>query len=214
MTGTASTAAPRRVKKRIVIPAVLVVLLLAVFAWLFVRGTWADAAERDPATATDDVVTQLYRDAAGQTSVRCAVAIDAPAEAVWAVITDYDHQAEFLPYVASLSGTREGAGKVHVAGVAHSRLWGDWPFDSHVTEHAEPDQGRYTITWDEKGEGELAVNRGGWAVRARRPHETLLIYTLDVQTAHYPNFLVRNLILDRLPAVVRAVRDEVRRRGA
>jgi uncharacterized membrane protein len=205
---------PRRVKKRFVIPAIVLLVLLGVFVWLYIRGTVADAAEHNPGTPFDATVTQLYSDADGNVMVRSAVIIDVPLKDVWAVIADYDSHAKFMPYVSSLTATAEGDGKYHLTGVAHSRVWGDWPFDSHVQQHMDRKQGVARVTWDEQGDGELAVNRGGWELRKIRDARTLLIFTLQVETVHYPNFIVRNIIMDRLPAVVQSVRDEVKRRGA
>jgi uncharacterized protein YndB with AHSA1/START domain len=202
----------RRLRKRYLIPALLLALLVVVFAWLYRRGTVAETAERDPRSPADAAVTQLVsRD--GRTFVRCALVVDAPPADVWRVVTDYDHQAEFLPYVGQLSSERLGGGRVRVRGVAHSRLWGDWPFESVVTEEEHPDRGEYAVTWDEEDAGGLAVNRGGWALAPAGEGQTLLVYTLQIEMPNYPTFLIRNILMDRVASVLRAVRDEVARRG-
>jgi hypothetical protein len=114
-----------------------------------------------------------------------------------------------------MSGKDEGDGRFHIEGIAHSRLWGDWPFDSHITHSEHPDKGEYTAAWNETDKGELAVNRGHWQLRPfKDQNQTLLVYALQVETEHYPAFLVRNIIMDRLPSVVRAVGNEVKRRAS
>jgi carbon monoxide dehydrogenase subunit G len=211
---TTATPAPRRVKKRLVIPVILLALVVLLLVVLSIRGTWADDVEKAPASADEGTLTQLYRGPDGGIYVRCALVVEAPPREVWAVVTDYNHQAEFLPYVSQMSGEPEADGRYHIRGVAHSRLWGDWPFESQVTLEEHPDRGEYRAFWGEEGTGELAINRGSWVLRPAGEGRTLLSYALQIEVARYPAFLVRNIIMDRLHLVVSAVRDEVQRRRA
>jgi uncharacterized protein YndB with AHSA1/START domain len=210
-----STPAPRpptrRVRKRILIPTILLALLVGLFAFLYYRGTAADTVERNPQSAGEGPVTQLYRNPAGQTAVRCAVVIDHPPEEVWRVITDYEHHPTFMPYVTGHVVSKDPDGRIHVSGTAHSRIWGDWRFESRVTHDEKPEKGEYTASWDESG-ADLAVNRGSWTIRPADGGKALLAFTLEVEAGRSPKFLIRNVLMDRLPAVLRAVRDEVNRR--
>jgi hypothetical protein len=201
----------RRVRKRLVIPALLLALIAIFFAWLYWRGTHIETEMRNPRSAPDGAVTQLLAKDGG-TFVRCAIVVDADPSGVWKVVTDYDRQADFLPYVSQISSARLDEGRIRVSGVAHSRVWGDWPFESVVTEKEDPARGEYTVSWAEEGHGELVLNRGGWAITRLGEHQTLLAYLLEVEVRRGPPFLVRNIIMNRLPSVLRAVREEVRRR--
>src|SRR5262249_50079180 len=151
----------RRLRKRLAIPALLLFLLTISFAWLYWRGTTVETTPRNPRTAADGAVTQVLAQDGG-TYVRCAIVVDAAPTHVWQVVTDYDNQADFLPYVSHVSSWRSGDGRVRVSGVAHSRIWGDWPFESVVTEKEDPERGNYTVSWSEESEGGMALNRGNW----------------------------------------------------
>src|ERR1022692_1676485 len=51
-----------------------------------------------------------------------------------------------------------------VHGVAHSRLWGDWPFQSLATHREAPDKGEYSALWSEEDKDVFKINRGGWSL--------------------------------------------------
>ena len=97
--------------------------------------------------------------------------------------------------------------------MAYSRVWQEWPFQSLVTQKEDPDDGEYSALWDEVDQGEFAVNRGGWTLKPHKDKkQTLLAFTLQIELKDYPNFLVRNIIMDRLHGVLKAMRDETLRR--
>jgi uncharacterized membrane protein len=208
-----STPAPgrRRVKKRILIPVIVLGMVLVFLLWMYVRGTWADTVVRNPQTSAEGTVSQLYRAPQGDVQVRCAILIDAPAAQAWAVVRDYANHPRFLPYVSALAVEPKDGDRVHVTGTAHSRLWGDWSFEVNVDHKTDPDK-EYFASWDEHGAG-LAVNRGSWTLTATGPSQTLVVYALQVEAEGYPNFFVRNLLLDRLHKVMNGLRDEVTRRA-
>ncbi len=214
-TPPAEATQPQRAKKRIYIPLILIILVVAVAIAAYVRGTWADSIERNPATADAGTITQLHQKANGNVEVRCAVIVDAPPKEVWAVVTDYPSHAAFLPYVKEVAGIRQADGRFLVKGVAHSRLYGDWPFES-LTTHAELPGDEYTTSWteEEKDHDVFAASRGGWSVRpvGKDNKQTLLVFTLQVELQKCPNFIVRNIIMDRLHSLVKAMRDETLKR--
>src|SRR5262249_50819997 len=89
----------------------------------------------------------------------------------------------------------------------------DWTVETHITHKNSPQNGKTNepeniASWDEPG-GELLVNRGSWDLRTAGTGETLIIYTLDVEVARFPNFLVRAALLDRVSNIVRAVADRL-----
>jgi ribosome-associated toxin RatA of RatAB toxin-antitoxin module len=211
----ATTATPvpgkRRVRKRILIPALLVGFFLLVLVVLVVRGSWADEQERNPATVAQGTITQLYRTPEGKTPVRCAIVVPASASFAWQVVTDYENHARFMPYVSQLSSRELKDGRTHIEGVAHSRIWGDWPFQSTVS-HEE--KGQTYRAWWEESDHFLAVNRGSWQVSSTKDGESLVVFSLEIEVAGYPNFLIRNILMDRLHTVLQALREEVQRRKA
>lgn len=211
-TDAAAQPQKRRVRKRIWIPSVLLALLVFGGTWLWWRGTSADTVERNPASAADGAITQLLTQG-GRTFVRCAIIVPAQPEAVWKVVTDYDSHPEFIRYIAELSSQKLDDGRVRLTGVAHSRLWGDFPFESDVTHAEKPAQGEYAASWHEEGKSGFLVDRGAWTVKRLDADQSLLIITLQMELQGYPNFLVRNILMDRVGAIVQSVRDEVAKRG-
>jgi uncharacterized membrane protein len=203
----------RRVRKRIWIPSALLGVLMLSVAWLAWRGTNAETMERNPASAADGAITQLLSQD-GRTFVRTAIVVPAPPATVWKVVTDYDSHPKFIRYIASISSQERDDGRVRITGVAHSRLWGDFPFESDVTHAEKPTQGEYAATWHEEGKAGFVVDRGGWTVKRLSDDQTLLIFTLQMEIEGYPNFLVRNILMDRVGAIVQSMRDEVAKRAA
>jgi ribosome-associated toxin RatA of RatAB toxin-antitoxin module len=203
-----SPAAPRRRRRRwLIIPLVLFILLIALTAWTYVRGTWADTQPRHP-EAINRPVCQLYRDPDGKTWVRAVVLLRHPTSAVWAVVTDYAHYDQFLPYLDNIQVTpmKDGA---HMKGDARSVVAGYWPFtlDVHETRDGEVQHAE----WDAEPGEQVLVNRGGWTVRETTPDETLLELRLEAEVKGYPTFILRNMFLHRLPLVLDAVEQRLKK---
>jgi ribosome-associated toxin RatA of RatAB toxin-antitoxin module len=207
------TTPPKRIRKRLWIPSVLLLILALVGVGFYVRGTWAGTQERNPESVAEGTVTQLLRKPDGTVVIRCAIRIKATPKQVWAVVTDYNTHNDFIPYASQVTGTHEPDGRWHVVGVAHSRIWGDWPFDTHVVHLEDPAKQQYQTSWDEQNDGLIAVNRGGWQLSPIGDDETLLVYTLQVEVPQYPAFVLRNIVMDRLHSVLKAVRAETQRRA-
>ncbi len=212
-TDTSPPAPPKRLRKRLWIPSVLLLLLVLVGVGFYVRGTWADTQPRDPASVAEGTVTQLLRQPDGAVVVRCAIRIAATPKQVWGVVTDYNTHSDLIPYASKVSGTHEIDGRWRVAGIAHSRIWGDWPFETRVTHVEDQAKQEYRTAWDEENDGLIAVNRGGWKLSPAGDGETLLVYTLQVEVPQYPAFVLRNIVMDRLHSVLKAVRVETLRRA-
>jgi ribosome-associated toxin RatA of RatAB toxin-antitoxin module len=200
----------QRKKRYLLIAARLLGLVAGLSLWLYVRGTWADPVTHNPATPAEGTVTQLYRTPQGDSQIGCAILVDAPATKVWTVIRAYASHPRLLPYVNELEVQPQESDRVFLTGVAHSRVWGDWPFAMQVNQRTEAD-GVHSASWDEPGWA-LAVNRRGWTVTAAGPRQALVVLSLQWETRGYPSFFLRNLLLDRLPKMPHSLRDEMCRR--
>lgn len=212
-TNDAPPPARRLVRKRILIPSVLLAAALVLFGWLWYRGTVTDTNPYTPTSAAEGPVTQLVNLGPGFTSVRCAIVVDAPPDAVWQVISDYDSHPRFVPYIARLSSEKRDDGRVRLTGLARSRLWGDWPFEIDVKHNETPGQS-YLAEWHEKDKTGFAVNRGMWTVKRAGDRQSLVIFNKQMEVPGYPNFLIRNILMNRLDSIVTAMRDEVHRRAS
>lgn len=196
-----------RLRKRYLVPGLFLALLGLLLLWAYVHGTWADTAVKDPTSVGQGPVTQLYQAPDGRKQVRCAVLLDAPPDEVWAVVTDYEQFDSIFPYLRDVHAEKESDGGYRFQGTVSAGIFGDWGYDTHIRHEETP--GRYVASWDEPG-GELTVNRGSWQI-THRDGGTLLVYTLDVEVRHCPTFLVRDVLLDRVKAIVGAVARRVRK---
>jgi uncharacterized membrane protein len=182
-------------------------------AWVAIRGTWTDSQAKNPTSAAESPVAQLVLEPGGRKVVRCAMIVPYPIDRVWAVVTDYDHFDQLFPYLRGTKGVHDPDGRWHFT--AHAGWPGilDWAVETHITHKTSSQNDKATepediASWDEPG-GELLVNRGSWDLRPVGAGATLIIYTLDVEVARFPNFLVRAALLDRVNNIVRAVADRL-----
>ena len=186
--------------RRLLVPALTVLLLTGLGLTVFVRGTWADAAPREPASARDGPIARVVQTAEGK-EVCAAIRLPFPTDEVWQAITDYEHYGDICSFIHGAELTR-GPDGCRVVGQARTPLPSDVPFTIELKHEQELFE--YRSSWDECS-GDVLVNRGGWVVRPAGEDETLLMLRLEVQVRGLPTFLLRNLSRHRLCDVLRAV---------
>jgi hypothetical protein len=198
---------PRRIRKRIVIPTVLIGVVTALLLWGIIRGNWTDVQLRNPSSAADGIVTQLLRTDGGRKQMRAAIIVTGSAERVWKVVTDYDHFSEVFPNIITSKGVRDLDGRWHLTGEVRPMV-GRWPMDVHV-QHEQSTAG-FVASWDEP-HGAWKINHGSWVVTQHGPSETLLEYNLELKVSPFPDFVVRAVLLGQLKPIMRAVANRVER---
>lgn len=191
----------KRVRKRVVIPGIFIGGVAVLLLWAAVRGTWAETEPRNPSSADDRVVSQLLLTPQGHKEIRCAMIVAAPADRVWAIVTDYDHFAEIFPNTTASKGVRDADGRWHLTGEVKSPV-GRWAIDVHVKH--EESANEFIASWDEP-RGALKVNRGSWTVTRQSEDKTLLEYNLELKVSPFPSFVVRAVLLEQLKPVMAAV---------
>ncbi len=201
---------PRRVRKRWLIPSILLGLIAIAFIVVVVRGSWADHEPRDPKSSADGILCRLYQPAEGDWQVRCSMVLDYSPEKVWSVLTDYDHFEDIFPTLESCTLKSQDKEKhlARLTGEAHSML-GTWPFDIDVHEEVEPGK-RYNSHW-EGDSGDVQKIKGSWTVTPAGEGKTLLVYASHVEIKRYPDWAVVNALLLRQPRVMKAVDDRLKK---
>jgi hypothetical protein len=197
---------PRHRQRRLLVPGVLAVSVLAVGLVALVRGTRAEEA-RDPAAAADGPVCAVCPAPGGGKEVRCAARLPYSLDRVWEAVTDYDHYGDVCECIHAQSVRHEPDGRCLLDARARSLLSGTVPFAVELRHEQNLDE--YVAWWDQPS-GRVVVNRGRWVLRPAGPSETLLSLSLEVQVRGVPTFLLRNLSLHRLREVVRAVERRLR----
>ncbi len=203
----AARPAKRCIRKRIIIPTLLIGVVTVLLLWGIVLGNRTDPQPRNPGSASDGVVTQLLRTTDARKQLRAAVVVRALPDRVWKVVTDYDHFSEVFPNISTSKGMREPDGRWHVTGEVRS-IVGRWPMDLHVR-HEESTAG-FVASWNEPY-GAWKINRGSWVVTQHGAGEALLEYNLELKVSPFPDFVVRAVLLGQLKPVMRAVASRAER---
>lgn len=194
--------------KRVLIPAALGALALALLAVLWLRGTLADREARRPSSSAEGILAQLWIAPSGRPVVRCAAVLDHPVDRVWAVVTDYPRFAEIFPTVANPSSAVEPDGRHRLRADVSSWI-GTWPVDVRIRHEASA--GRRVASWNEPT-GSVVRNDGSWTLSAIDDRRTLVEYVLDVEIAGCPDWLVRAVLRSRQKGVLAALGQAVDRR--
>jgi len=188
----------------------LLLLAVVAFGFFYIRGTWADDEVHFPKKVSDGPVSQIFRRDAEHKDNVCAVVLPYPPEKVWAVVTDYSHYSDFLPYIKNVEAVKKDD-LWNMKGQAEIPLAGDLPFEINIHESKRDLSSGWSASWDEKPTtGQIEINRGSWMLFDNGPNETLLVVTLEAQVRPTPTFLLRNYFLHRLKMVVKAVEKRLK----
>jgi hypothetical protein len=207
-TASPATRLPRRRRRLLfLVPAALLGLVPVIGVAVYVRGTWADAEPRDPATTAEGPLTQVVRGPDGGREVRCAIRLPFALEEVWAAVTDYDHFGDICECIQADSIHHEPDGTCRLEARARSALPGTVPFAVDLRHERGLD--RYVSRWDEPS-GRVQVNRGRWELTPTGPRETLTALSLELEVDGVPTFVLRNLSCGRLRDVLLGLERRLR----
>ena len=201
------TPPPRQVRKRILLPAIAIAMLIVLAGGIWLRGTAASAEEKNPTSSAEGVLTQLYLTQDGRKVVRCAAIVDRPVEEVWKAVTDYGNFGRMFPMLRDVRAGVEADGRSRLQCKVTS-IFGAWPVDVRIRHDTS---GKHVASWDEPT-GNITVNRGSWTLTPLDPAKTRVIYLLDVEVRPFPDALVRAVLLSRQKTVVEALASHLEKK--
>jgi uncharacterized membrane protein len=172
-----------------------------------------------------DGVTVLSRPHTGSevAEVRAVALLDAPPEAVWRVVRDYENQPRTMPYVevARVLASEEGGKRILLYNVINAPLADRRDVVVRITDESQWDEGRgyllarWTVSEGGpppvKGIVRVRVNDGSWLLEprdgGRRTQVTYSLYTDP--GGSLPRWVVNRANRSSLPEVLRSLRREV-----
>jgi hypothetical protein len=101
------------------------------------------------------------------------------------------------------------AAVIYSGQLSDPRWWDDGPIRNNPLAFWD-----WTVSWDQVPNEKILVNRGTWTLIDRNrannlgangKNQTVLALTLEAEIRGYPTFLLRNVLLHRLPKVLRDV---------
>jgi len=193
-----------RVKKRILVPAFLVVAMLGMVCRSYIRGSWADSQWLVPASAADGVHSQIYRTDQGRIVNRAAVVVTSPITRVRELITDSKRFGNLLPGIGELE--IKSTGETNRIEGTWVTPWATVPLSVSVY---QKDEGRtFTLGW-EGTQAPFKANRGAWTLERIDEATTRVCAKADIGFFWYPDFLVRNFLLDHLLETLLNLRESL-----
>ncbi len=135
--------------------------------------------------------------------VQAAGYIEGRAAEVWAVLTDYEHLAEYMPTVKECRIENRSGNKV--------RLYYDigfWFFTtSYTVETNEVVKNRY-LTW-RLLKGAFRINSGSWRLEPAGENVTRLAYHVQISHKIFPDAFILRALKSSLPDVYEAIQERV-----
>lgn len=189
-------------RKRILIPAALLLTAGALLLTLVLRGT---LARSDTPRPVDGPLSHLWLQPDGRKVVRAAIVVERPAARVWGLLTDYPRFPDVFPSVSKASSTVEPDGRHRLQATVSASLLGTWDVDVRIRH----EDGR-VASWDQPG-GDILHNRGSWTLTKLDENRTLVEYLLDVEIANYPDWFVRAILRGRAKGILRALDEAARK---
>ena len=186
-------------------------------------ATWQQVASTDGIT-----VFSRTRDGSALSEVKAEAVVDAPPEAVWSVVRDYEAQTRTMPYteVARVLSREAGDKSLLLYTVIKAPLADRRDLTVRILDESQWSEGRGFLKarWSVSDEGPAPVegvvrvrlNEGYWLLRPRDGGaRTQLTYYLYADPGgSVPRWIVNQANRSSVPEVVRALRREVAQRLA
>lgn len=152
------------------------------------------------------VQSEVYTTADGKRAAKgkAYAVVNAPAEALWATILDYNKFPEFMPRLKKITILSKGEGTMKVRQEVSVPLSSvAYTLDLKFT----PDPKRMDWTLDKAAKNDIADTFGSWEFLPYSEGKTLIRYTIAVDTGLFvPKFLEDYLVKKDLPEVLASFR--------
>ena len=137
--------------------------------------------------------------------VRAAVKVNAPPEAIWRVLTDCEHAANFIPGVKRCRRVRSAPDDSWE--IVEQEAKYSW-FMPAVTTVIRAEYRRPQRIDFKRISGDLKREDGNWVLESAADGATIVEYELDVDPGFWiPRVLLRHSLRSELPAALAAVRE-------
>lgn len=161
-------------------------------------------ATTDRRLEAGEVVTRLLSQEGG-TGVEASAIIDATPEAVYGVVTDYDHYPEFIPSLVDAKVLEWESDDVCVLMEKLKVAFKTIEYAIRITH----DRRKLSTRWT-KHDGFLRRNDGGWTCKPHGKGRTLVTYRVAVEAGLLvPQFVIDRLSRGSLPDLFAGLRKRV-----
>lgn len=151
-----------------------------------------------------EAVSRHWSDSKGRARGMSAVVVQAPSEALWKVIVDFDAYVEFFPYVTASYLTRWEEARDHTHILAGYQLTTMGVTTRYRLDNRwYPDKGVMVFDVVPEGTGPISAGDGWWRVSPWGAGQVLLEYSVDMAMQWWVPSMLERKAASRLPTVVR-----------
>ena len=128
--------------------------------------------------------------------------IDAPPDAVWRALTDYQHLSEYMPGVKDCRIVSRTGNRL----LLYYKIGISIFSSSYTAELTEVDVARLQ-RWHAVA-GDFKINSGSWRLLPENQNKTRLFYEVKMSHKWVPDFLIIKLLTRRLPEIYEAIQQQ------
>lgn len=176
--------------KKILISAVIIALTSAVYS-----------ESKEPDLDKGELAVTSAKNSKYREATAIGV-IDAPADVVWGMVTDYESHPKWVPMQKSSKIIKREGNTIWVSLIVEVGL-AEMKMTNKNVEYAAPD--KRTMSWDQE-KGPFTVSSGKWIIEPYKKTKTKATYTASLAHPLMPNSLAEKLIKNSFPELFQNLR--------